>query len=147
MSYLADTSVLIRTIHNTSPHQQIAIDAIDALKKQKELICILPQNLIEFWAVATRPIDSNGLGLTIDQAKTKIAQLKQVFILKDDQQDIFINWENLVVKYKVKGKTTHDARLVAAMQTHGISHLLTFNVGDFTRYEDIITVVLPQNVI
>lgn len=65
MSYLSDTSVIIRMVHTTSPQQQIAIDALDALRKQKEEICILSQNLIEFWAVATRPITSNGLGLTI----------------------------------------------------------------------------------
>ena len=147
MSYLSDTSVIIRTIHTTSPHQQIAIDALDALRQQKEIICILPQNLIEFWAVATRPIASNGLGLTIAQAKAKIDQLKQVFVLKADEQDIYLNWENLVVQYEVKGKTSHDARLVAAMGTHGISHLLTFNVGDFKRYHDTITVVKPQDII
>lgn len=146
MSYLSDTSVIIRTIHTTSPHQQIAIDALEILRKQKETICILPQNLIEFWAVATRPIAANGLNLTIAQAKAKIDQLKQIFVLKADLQDIYLDWENLVVKYKVKGKTSHDARLVAAMQTHGISHLLTFNVGDFKRYQDIITVVAPQDV-
>jgi hypothetical protein len=27
----------------------------------------------------------------------------------------------------------HDARLVAVCQIHGVSHLLTFNVGHFTR--------------
>ena len=32
------------------------------------------------------------------------------------------------------GKTTHDARLVAAMNVHGISSILTFNVQDFARY-------------
>jgi hypothetical protein len=34
----------------------------------------------------------------------------------------------------VQGKQAHDARLVAAMQRHGPSHLLTFNTADFQRY-------------
>jgi hypothetical protein len=38
----------------------------------------------------------------------------------------------------------HDARLVAAMEVQGISHILTFNVTDFVRYPDI-TVVHPQD--
>ncbi|MGI8884719.1 MAG: type II toxin-antitoxin system VapC family toxin [Pyrinomonadaceae bacterium] len=147
MSHLADTSILIRTIHTSSPQQQLAIEAIDELRKQQESIYIFPQNLIEFWAVATRPIESNGLGLTIAQAETKITHLKKVFILKNDNEDIYTHWENLVSKYEVKGKTSHDARLVAGMQTHSISHLLTFNVADFKRYKNIIKVLAPQDII
>jgi hypothetical protein len=33
----------------------------------------------------------------------------------------------------VVGKQVHDARLVAVCHAHGVSHLLTFNVGHFTR--------------
>ncbi len=46
-------------------------------------------------------------------------------------------WERVVTKYRVLGKNTHDARLVAAMKVHGIENLLTFNVQDFKRYPDI----------
>ena len=35
------------------------------------------------------------------------------------------------------GKPTHDARLVALMLEHGVTHLLTFNSGDFNRYQEI----------
>jgi hypothetical protein len=31
----------------------------------------------------------------------------------------------------------HDARLVAAMIVHGVTHLLTFNGADFARYSGI----------
>jgi hypothetical protein len=39
----------------------------------------------------------------------------------------------------------HDARLVAVMRVHGLTHVLTFNPTDFTRYPGI-TVVRPQDV-
>jgi predicted nucleic acid-binding protein len=42
-----------------------------------------------------------------------------------------------VAAYKVSGKNTHDARLVASMRAHGIAGILTFNVQDFARYEEI----------
>ena len=35
----------------------------------------------------------------------------------------------------------HDARLVAAMVRHSISHLLTFNEQDFARYNEIAVIV------
>lgn len=48
--------------------------------------------------------------------------------------------------YKVVGKTAHDARLVAAMHAHGLTHLLTFNEPDFRRYAGII-VLTPAGVL
>lgn len=31
------------------------------------------------------------------------------------------------------GKQVHDARLVAVCHVHGVSHVLTFNLGHFAR--------------
>ena len=41
------------------------------------------------------------------------------------------------------GKKAHDARLVAAMNLHGITHIVTFNSDDFARDAGI-TVIHPQ---
>jgi predicted nucleic acid-binding protein len=47
------------------------------------------------------------------------------------------------VTHGVSGKKAHDARLVAAMTVNGITHILTFNADDFTRYTGI-TVLHPS---
>jgi hypothetical protein len=44
------------------------------------------------------------------------------------------------------GKNAHDARFVAAMMAHGLTHLLTFNPQDFRRYSGI-TVVTPAEIL
>ena len=147
MNWIIDTSVITRTIHSGTEQQQIAIDSLSKLRIQNETLCVVPQNLVEFWAVATRPIVANGLGLTIEQAESEILQIKLHFVLKTENETLFENWENLVKKYRVIGKTTHDARIVAAMQTHNITNLLTFNVSDFKRYSDIINVFDPREII
>lgn len=147
MDWLTDTSIIARTIHVGNPLQQKAIDALAQLRRGGETLCVIPQNLIEFWAVATRPISSNGLGISVEDTENEIAKIKFHFILKPDDEAIFENWENLVKTYRVSGKTTHDARIVAAMQTHKIENLLTFNVADFKRYAGIINVFAPQDVI
>jgi len=46
-------------------------------------------------------------------------------------------WRELVMGYQVMGKSSHDARLVAAMQLHGLTDILTFNRADFVRYRQI----------
>ena len=42
------------------------------------------------------------------------------------------------------GKRTHDARIIAAMLAHGITHLLTFNPSDFAGISSI-TIIHPQD--
>lgn len=145
MSYLSDSNILSRLAQPQNPHYVIARRAFITLRQQGAEICLVPQNIIEFWAVATRPVTSNGLGLTIDQAEYQVRKFKQLFTFYDDAPDIFTEWENLVLKHQVSGKSVHDTRLVAAMLTHNITHLLTFNVKDFKRFGEI-TTVDPQNV-
>ena len=41
---------------------------------------------------------------------------------------------------------SQDAHLVAAMHVHGVSHLLTLNDRDFTRYPGI-TIVHPRSIL
>lgn len=105
---------------------------------------IVPQVLYEFWVVATRPHDQNGLGMSIEEAERDLAKSVQKFDLFRDERAIFDFWHELVVQHEVHGKNAHDARLVAAMKRHGINHLLTFDEREFSRYPAI-TVVNPVN--
>jgi predicted nucleic acid-binding protein len=145
MSYLVDTNVLLRLVQKTSPLHAAARKSVLTLRKQGEELCVIPQNLIEFWAVATRPAVDNGLGLTTDQAVWELRKLKRFFMLQPDTLTIFSEWEKLVITYQVSGKQAHDTRLVAAMSAHKIAHILTFNTADFKRFSGI-TAVDPANV-
>jgi hypothetical protein len=52
-----------------------------------------------------------------------------------------------VLMFRVSGVQVHDARLVAAMKIHRVSHILTFNTDDFVRYApEGITAVDPATV-
>ena len=144
MSYLVDSNILTRLTQKQSPHYPIARSAVISLRKQGEEICLVPQNFVEFWSVATRPAVNNGLGLTIDETQFQIKKFKRLFAFYDDEANIFAEWENLVAIHHVSGKNVHDARLVAAMIRHQITHLLTFNTKDFKRFSEI-TVVDPQS--
>jgi len=58
--------------------QPIAQKGLLALQDRGETLSIFPQNLIEFWAVATRPVANNGLGLTVDQAEIELIPQKSL---------------------------------------------------------------------
>lgn len=136
MAVLLDTNILLRLAQPGHPSALAAMRALKALRVSGESLFITQQNIVEFWAVTTRPIDANGLGFATQQAATETAALKIFFPLLPEVP-IQNAWEQLVVKYRVSGKNVHDARLVAAMVVHGIESILTFNTQDFVRYGEI----------
>lgn len=141
-----DTNVLLRSIDTGHPAQPLAQDALIQLRQEGQSLSVFPQNLIEFWAVATRPTAQNGLGLSVAETQAELTSVKALFILIPDTADIFAEWERLVVQHRVSGKQAHDARLAAAMIVHGVTHLLTFNTADFKRFTAI-TAVDPQSIL
>jgi predicted nucleic acid-binding protein len=134
VNILADTNILLRRIHRGDEQHRQARDAINRLTKTGNRICVTSQNLIEFWAVGTRPIENNGLGLSPVQVERILTRIERSVMRLPDSDAVYSEWRRLVVLHEVVGKKTHDARLVAAMNVHGVSHILTFNTGDFKRF-------------
>lgn len=146
MRILADTNVTLRLTQEHDPNQPTIRSAIDVLRTQSADLCIVPQVLYEYWVVATRPIASNGLGMGHAETKSAIDLLLGDFTLLRDERGIFNHWYDTVSTFGVVGRNAHDARPVAAMFRHGLTHLLTLNVSDFTRYAGI-TAVSPEAVV
>ena len=138
MPILVDSNILLRSVQPHHPHFALVERAFASLRAQQETLFVTVQNLVEFWAVATRPLGSeNGLGMTTEEAARELAGIKDLFPVLPEPASILEQWEILVTTYRVSGKNTHDARLVAVMKLHGISRILTFNASDFTRFEGI----------
>lgn len=119
------------------PQRETARNAIKALTARGHELYIVPQNLMELWVVATRPVSQNGLGLSIPEATSELMRLKSMFPLLPDTSAIYPVWEALVIQHHVSGKPAHDARLVAAMLVHGLTAVLTFDKTGFSRYPGI----------
>ena len=146
---LLDTNLLARMTSTAHRHGGVARTAIHTILARREQIAIVPQNLYEFWAVATRhpgqrPIGENGLGLTTAQASQWLEFFQRRFTLLPDRSDLSARWHELVKALGIRGFRAHDARLAAAMQCYGISRLLTFNGADFKDLP--VTVVDPVSV-
>lgn len=137
MAFLIDTNILLRSADSSHPMYTDAVRATNILLEQEEDVCIIPQNLIEFWNVYTRPSERNGLGHTPSEAAMEVNRLKEIFSLLPDTPRIYSEWERLVATYGVRGVNVHDARLVAATIVHGLADILTFNTRDFTRYDEV----------
>ena len=143
---LLDTNLLTRITRAHDPQSGVARTAIQTLLLRGEQLIIVPQNLYEFWAVATRPAGappggSNGLGMTPAQAAHWLRFFQRRFALLFDRDDLSRLWQALVESHGVTGFRAHDVRLVAAMQTYGITRLLTFNGNHFSGLP--VTIVEP----
>ena len=134
MIALADTNILLRHANTLDPAHAIVIRAVRVLQSLGIRPRIVPQNIYEFWVVATRPVANNGLGLTTVECERTLIQVEAAFPLLPDKIDLLSEWRKLVLAQDCKGKIAHDARLVAAMKTYGITSILTFNVVDFARH-------------
>ncbi len=145
MRVLLDTNVLARSARVTDPDHSVAAGAIAHLRASGNELVIVPQSLYEFWVVSTRPASQNGWGLSVAEAVTEVSDFRRLFPLLADTPAVFDEWYRLVVSYSVIGKQGHDARFVAAMLVHGVTYILTFNVGHFQRFPGI-TVLDPATV-
>lgn len=146
-SYLADTNLILRVADPASSLHPIAVNALAQLLSQGDEVYLTSQNFIEFWAVATRPVEANGFGWTGERVAKEVTDLLARFPLLPDSPDIFVRWRELVTMLPVHGKRVHDARLVAVLQAHSVEHLLTFNLSDFAPMSSVVLLVDPHSLL
>jgi len=146
LSYLIDTNILLRTAEPNHEMYSDAVSAVSGLIAAGENVVTVPQCLIEFWVVATRPTTSNGLEFSIAEADAEVERIGSLLTILPERPDIFDEWRLLVAKYSVRGRNAHDARIAAAMVAHGVENIVTFNHSDFRRYTEFNTLT-PSDVI
>lgn len=138
---LLDTNVILRSKQkNADDHSSITKKLVQ-FTEQGELLIVAPQIIYEFYAIITRPIEQGGLGLSSTIGFKEVESILDTYTILPENGALLAYWQNLVKKFDLKGSQTHDARLVAYMQAHGITKLFTLNLEDFRKYKKIIEVL------
>jgi predicted nucleic acid-binding protein len=137
MRVLVDTNILLRSAQPNHPLCVQAAHAVSMLIRQKDAVFFCSQNIAEFWNVATRPADRNGLGLTHEEVLHEVGSIENLLTLLPDIPAIYFAWKEIVREHKVQGVKVYDARLVATMRVYAVESVLTFNTADFKRYGNI----------
>jgi predicted nucleic acid-binding protein len=146
MLYLLDSNVLIRLPHRPDPMHSLVRHALGMLWAQGDRFCYTSQILGEFWSVCTRPTKARGgFGLSLAETDRRVRLIERFYRFLADTAAVHAEWRRLIVAHSVSGVQVHDARIVAGMNVHGVTHLLTFNGGDFARFPGII-VQHPQDI-
>ena len=145
VSCLVDTNILLRIARSSDPQHQLIDSALAKLALAGTTLHFTQQNIAELWNAMTRPIARNGFGLTVTEAEREVRVIEAGMTFLPNNESVYREWRRIVVQYAVSGVQVHDAHLVAAMRVHGVSHILTLNVTDFSRYSGI-TVAHPSSV-
>jgi predicted nucleic acid-binding protein len=112
----------------------------------KDSVFFCTQNIAEFWNVATRPAERNGLGLSPEEALQEVSNIEKSLTLLPDVPAIYSAWKQIVAAHQVKGVKVYDARLVAIMNVYAVENVLTFNSADFERFGGI-RAIHPSSVV
>jgi predicted nucleic acid-binding protein len=144
-SCLVDTNILLRMTRRSDPQHQLVDTALARLAGQGTIFHYTHQNIAELWNAMTRPLVRNGFGLTVAEAEREVRAIEAGMSFLPDSAAVYREWRRIAVQYGVSGVQVHDARLAAAMYVHRVSHILTLNVTDFSRYSSI-TAVHPSSI-
>lgn len=146
MRYLVDSNVLLRLLQRNDPHHSTIHQAVRALLARGDELCCAPQNIVELWNVSTRPATARGgFGLTTAETDRRVRLIERVFTVLEETPAVYPEWRRLVVNHSVAGVQVHDARIVAVMNVHAVTHVLTLKGADFSRYAGT-TCVAPDEV-
>jgi predicted nucleic acid-binding protein len=144
MRVLVDTNILLRSAQPNHPLCYQAAHAVSRLLRQNHSVFFCPQNIAEFWNVATRPTKQNGLGFSAAEAMREVDSIEASLSVLPDVPAIYPVWKRIVHDYGVQGVKVYDARLVAIMSAYAVESILSFNSADFKRY-DLVTALDPAS--
>ena len=141
---LLDANVLLRVSDSSHEHHADCMALLRRHRRSSIGLTACSQTYIEYYVVLTRPKDRNGFSYTPGRAWRNIDALRKLLDFAGDRERTFVRWRRLVLTRPVRGKAAHDAKYVALAQAHGIGRVVTYNVDDFKRYDEVEVVTPPQ---
>lgn len=135
-----DTNILLRMIL-TQMNQHAEVDAlVKRIISEGAELWISGQVIREFIVQATHP-RTLAEPLTIEQVVHEIEAMKPLFQIADETATVRDKLLELLQQYPTQGKQVHDANIVATMLAYKVDTLLTLNVADLKRFEDVINLI------
>jgi predicted nucleic acid-binding protein len=75
-SCLVDTNILLRMTRRSDPQHLVVDAALARLASRETALCYTHQNVAELWNAMTRPLNRNGLGLTVTEAEREVLAIE-----------------------------------------------------------------------
>jgi predicted nucleic acid-binding protein len=127
---LLDTNVLVYSVDTTAAIHAPCHAVVARAMSGKLDAVIVPQVLMEFYAVVTSPRRVRS-PLSPDDGAVQIADWRRTIAVRYPTAQCLDEWTTLVRTLQRAGQDVHDLFLIAQMRAHGISDICTANAGDF----------------
>jgi len=141
-SVLLDTNVLLEATAPARDLHRAALRVLDEWPNRGARLCVSGQILREYLVVATRDPEHNGLGLGVTDALANVEAFAGRCRFLGETREVAERLRELLRSVDCTGKRIHDANLVATCLAHGVSGLVTANLGDFERFGNQVDVKL-----
>lgn len=132
-----DTNILLSATDVSRKEHSAAKNILGLISNSGYHTVVSGQVLREYLVVATRPLNTNGFGMSSGDAVHNLKEFQKKIIIYDERRSTADLLQHMVVRHQLKGKRIHDANIVATMKTHGIKILLTQNKADFNCFEEL----------
>ncbi|MCV2487894.1 PIN domain-containing protein [Geodermatophilus sp. YIM 151500] len=135
--------LLAATDEGRDDHEDAAA-SLDAWPSSGVVLYTSGQILREYLAVATRPVERNGLGMARPAAVANVRALRARLHLLAEDERVSERLLALLDAVECTGTRVRDANVVATMLVHGVDTVVTSNIDDSTRFDDHVQVVTPR---
>jgi predicted nucleic acid-binding protein len=138
---MLDTNVLLAATHESRAEHRDALRVLNDWAAGYTDLCISPQVVREYLAVATRSAKQNGLGLDLSDALGNVRAIRDRTTLLAEDSKVADRLLSLLADVECGGKQVHDANVVATMLVHGVGTVITMNLADFARFEQHVSLI------
>jgi predicted nucleic acid-binding protein len=138
---MLDTNVLLAATDEGRAEHRDALTVVNDWAAGHTLLYTSGQVLREYLAVATRPADRNGLGLSGPDALGNVRAIRARTTLLAEDVKVTDRLLGLLADVPCGGKQVHDANLVATMLVHGVGTVVTMNLADFARFKGHVSLI------
>lgn len=141
---LLDTNVLVYAVDTSAAIHAPCHAVVDRAMSGRIDAVIVPQVLMEFYAVVTSPRRVRS-PLSPNDGALQVADWRRTIAVRYPTAACLDDWSALVGQLQRVGQDVHDLFLIAQMRSHGIGDICTTNVGDFAGVTGI-TAHMPETV-
>jgi len=130
-----DTNILVYLANEDSPFHHRVVPRFKKLAGECEL-WISRQVLREYAVIMTRT-GTVEKPLSPKEVAADIEQWEGIFQIADETEEVTRILVELIKEYDIKGKSIHDANIIATMTANMIENLFTFNADDFKKFTNV----------
>ncbi|MDD9955624.1 MAG: type II toxin-antitoxin system VapC family toxin [Anaerolineaceae bacterium] len=144
-----DTSVLLPSYFPELESREVCRACLERLKNEGVELSISGQVIREFYVRANNPgtfeqatVRDRALPLEMEPLLRIVESMPLFFEIVDQPHAVHELLPQLLRKYEVRGKRTHDTNILATMLVHGLDTICSLD-RDFENFSDRVNILSP----